>query len=83
VGELTKKDMQEVMREALDERSAIGGEQHHNDHEFVQLLMEREERRMARIEKFKLSFIGGFALSLLGGLVWLGRWLISHVHWGV
>lgn len=82
MGELTKEDMQEVMREALDERNAIGGEQHHNDHEFLQILIEREERRVQRVEKFKLSFIGGIALSILGGLIWIGKWAVAHIHWG-
>lgn len=78
---LTKEDVQDVMREALDNRNAIGGEKHHNDHEFIQMLKDREQRRVDRIEKFKMSFVGGIALSLLGGLIWLGKWALVHMHW--
>lgn len=82
MAQLTKEDLQDVIRETLDERSAIGGEQHHNDHEFVQMLMNREQRRLNRIEKFKMSFIGGIALSLLGVLIWIGKWAAAHIHIG-
>jgi len=81
MSELTKEDLQNVLREALDERNAIGGDQHHNDHEFIQMLKDREERRFKRVEKFKMSFIGGIALSMLGGLIWVGKWAIVHTHW--
>lgn len=75
---LTKEDMQDVMREVLQERGAIGGEQHHNDHEFIQLLKDREEQRLARVEKFKMSLIGTMATALTGGLVWLGTVIWEH-----
>lgn len=76
---LTKEDMQDVMREVLLERNAVGGEQHHNDHEFIQLLKEREERRVARIEKFKLSMIGTMATAITGAMIWLGTVIWEHV----
>lgn len=80
MGELTKKDLQDVVREAFNERSAIGGEQHHVDHEFIQMLKVREERRIARIEKFKMSLIGGTAMALVSGLIWVGALIWDYGH---
>lgn len=80
--DLTKKDLQDVIRECLVDQNAVGGEQHHHDHEFIQLLKDREQRRVDRVEKFKSSLIGGVAISLIGGLIWIGQWAAAHLSWG-
>lgn len=80
MGELTKEDLQEVLREALNERNAIGGEQHHTEHAFIQMLMAREKKSIARWEKFKMSMIGGFAMACVGWLIWLGTLLWDAAH---
>lgn len=75
---LTKEDMQDVLREILVEQNAIGGEQHHHDHEFIQLLKDRELRRVARVEKFKQSIIGTVATMLVGAVIWVGKLILDH-----
>ena len=80
--QLTKEDLRDVVRKVLDERNDMGGQGHDNDHEFIQMLKDREERRFKRVEKFKMSFIGGIALSLLGALIWVGKWAMVHIHVG-
>jgi len=77
---VSKEDIKTLLREALDERNAIGGDQHHVDHEFIQMLKLREERRIARIEKFKLSFVGGAAMALVSGLIWIGTVVWDYGH---
>lgn len=80
MSDMTKEDMKVLLCEALDERNTIGGDQHHIDHEFITMLKKREERRIIRVEKFKLSFIGGIALALVSGLIWLGTTLLNVGH---
>jgi len=75
---LTKQDLQDVVREVLVERNALGGEQHANDHAFLTIMQEREVRRIARVEKFKMSMIGTAATGLVGGLVWVGKLIVDH-----
>lgn len=82
MSQITKEDLQDIIRETFEEKNTIGGETHHNDHEFIQLLKDRERKREARVEKFKMSFIGGIAMAILGGLIWIGQWALAHVHWG-
>jgi hypothetical protein len=77
---LTKEDLQTVFREAFDERNTIGGEQHHTEHSFIQVLMEREQRRINRLEKFKMSFVGAVAVALVSGLVWLGTLTWNNIN---
>ena len=77
--DLTKEDLQTVVREVLLERNTIGGDQHSNDHEFIQLLKDREQKRVARVEKFKMSIIGTAATSFFMAFVWLGTFLWAHL----
>lgn len=79
MGDLTKEDLQDVMREVLLERNAIGGEQHHTDHEFIQLLQERERQRLRRVDKFKMSMIGTAASACFAFAVWLGTFIWTHL----
>lgn len=75
--ELTKEDVQNVMRDVLTERDTIASESHSADHEFIKVLQAREQRKIVRVERFKLSFIGAFATLIVGSLVWLGRLVIE------
>lgn len=82
MAQITKEELQEVIRETFEERNTIGGERHHTDHEFIQFLKDREERRAARVEKFKLSLIGTLATMLVGAAVWIGKLVVDYWHNG-
>lgn len=79
---LTKSDLAEALDDALNKKRAINNETHFDDHEFIRLLKEREQRRERRVEKFKMSMIGSAAVGAVGFLVWVGGLVIDAFSHG-
>ena len=74
---MEKKELVAALHEALGERHSIDAELHNDHHEFIDMLREREKRRIALWQKFRLSFVGALATTLVGVLIWLGGLVLS------
>ena len=79
---MDKHDITAAVIEALNEHRSIDAQTHHEHHAFIEMMMGRESRRVARSEKFKTSFIGAIAVSMVGALGWLGTLLLESVRHG-
>jgi len=77
---MDKSDIKEAVMEAMIAHRSIDAETHHDHHAFITLMMERETRRLARVEKFKTSFIGAVAVAAVGALGWLGQMVIEGLQ---
>lgn len=66
------EDIYKALHQVMDERM-LDGRTHMEHHKFVEYLIEKEEKRQARIEKFRLSAIGTAASLFVGALVWIGK----------
>ena len=79
---MDKRDITAAVIEALNEHRSIDAQTHHEHHAFIEMMMGRESRRVARSEKFKTSFIGAIAVAMVGALGWLGTLLLEAVRHG-
>jgi len=75
--DLSKEELTEVIKDAVQAAHGVS-ENHKDDHEFIQLLKRKEERKEARVEKFKLSAIGTLGVMVVTGLMWIGRFIVEH-----
>ena len=73
---MTKEELAEAITCALDNRDHA---EHEEDHSFIQMLKEREGRRIKRIEKFQQSFIGALAVAMVSGLAWIGSIVLHYL----
>ena len=76
---MTEDELINAIQKALANHLAGDAAKHNDDHEFIQMLKDREKRRVERWRKFQLSFIGGVALLFLSGMVWLGSFILEHL----
>lgn len=74
---MEKRDIIAAVSEALKQHRSIDAETHQEHHAFIGMMMEREARRVVRSEKFKTSFIGAIAVSMVGALGWIGKLIIE------
>jgi len=74
---ISKKDLIEALDHVLQARRSVPEEVHKDDHDFLKILKQREERRVKRWEKFRLSLIGTIATSLGGGIIAIGAWVVG------
>lgn len=79
---MNKEELTEAMREVLHEHRQIDDERHALHHEFLEMEIEKRERRKALFLRFKNSFVGGLALAILGFLGWIGKLVIDALTSG-
>lgn len=82
MAEFDEEALEDVLRRVLHEKRHIEDEMHASHHKYINLLIEREERRKEAWRKFKMSFIGGLGLTALGALIWLGKLMIEVFRHG-
>ena len=82
IADMTQDEFKQVLEEVLQSRRVIDEDTHRIHHRFIQVQIERDERRAEMWRRFKLSFIGGLALAVLGFLGWLGSLILSWVQNG-
>lgn len=75
---MTEEQLIEALKKALEE-SLPASTTHREDHEFLHMLKAREARRLERVEKFKLSAIGGLGIAVVSGLIWVGKIIIEYL----
>lgn len=76
---LNKQEIMEAVVEAMTAHRSIDAETHQDHHAFIMLMMEREARRVDRVKRFQMSFIGAIAVVMVGFLVWVGQVVIQGV----
>lgn len=70
----------EILGRVLDERRVIDAETHASDHAFVQMLKERERRRIERVERVRQHVIGWGVISAIGTAGFaLWQWFLATV----
>ena len=74
---VSKKELIEALDEVLNKKRVIDDDTHKLHHQFIEMELEKRENRKLLIDKFRLSFVGGVALALLGFLVWAGKEFIN------
>lgn len=74
-----QSEIKDAVRDALIEfRELDSTEMHRNHHEFIELLIRREEERLERNKRIQERIAGSLILTLLAGLVtWLGSWFVA------
>ena len=77
---MDKHELIIAITEALDKRRSVTDEIHGEHHAFVALMIAKEERRLARVEKFKNSVIGALAVALVTGLGWVGSLVLEALR---
>jgi len=65
---LTKDDIESVLHNVLETRSRIDNELHSEHHQFVGMMIAREQRKQERWEKIKTQVFGWGIISILGGI---------------
>lgn len=80
--EIDEETLERILRHVLHEKRQVDEETHSSHHRYIDILIEKEERRKEAWRKFKLSFIGGLALALLGALSWVGTLVIESFRHG-
>lgn len=76
---LTKKDFEDALDQALNKGRQITDETHKTHHDYVQYLIERSEARKKLWMKFKLSLVGTIATSFVILLIWIGKTIWTHI----
>lgn len=74
---MERDDLKAVLEEVLHQKRTIDEETHITHHRFVQRQIERDERRQELFRRFRLSFVGGLAMAVLGFLGWLGTLIVG------
>jgi len=75
---ITEKRFEELLDDALNSRRAIDDATHADHHEFIAMYRARWEARQKMWQRFKLSFVGGAAMAVVGALAWIGQLIIEH-----
>lgn len=79
---ITKKDLTDALDEVLNKKRSVDDDTHKIHHKFIAMEIERRENNKKLWMKFKLSFIGGMALGILGFLGWIGALLVESFKSG-
>lgn len=79
---MQKEELVTALKEVLHEHRQIDDEKHHLHHQFIDMEIDRREKRVEAFNKFKTSFIGGLGLAFLGFLGWLGKVILEGLHMG-
>lgn len=74
-------DVRRIFNQVLDERG-LDRETHMDHHRYIEHLLEQEANKEKRRERFRLSFIGALAAACVGGLIWVGQFVISLFGFG-
>jgi len=80
MGGVSKEELEEILTRALGSppKPTIPAAMHDTHHKYVQLQIEKDERRKQRLEKMNQSFLGTLAASAVAGIIWLGQFLFNH-----
>jgi len=77
---VSKEELEEVLTKALGSPpDTIPAAVHDTHHKFVQLQMEKDERRQKRWEKAQQSVIGTIVTVLTGAILWVGKVVFDYV----
>jgi hypothetical protein len=82
--EITKEELKQALSEALKEIdhefwTPEEIEKYKIHRQYIALEMQKMERRQRLFENFKLSFVGGLALTFLAFLIWIGKLVLSNL----
>lgn len=72
-------ELKQVIHDTINELYAVHECYPEVHRKFVEMQIKREERRQKLWMNFKLSFIGGLALVVLGWLMWMGTVIVEHL----
>lgn len=79
---MTEDNLEEMLERVLNKKRVVDNETHAIHHKFIQAYMERWERRQLLLQKFKHSFVGALAISMFGGLIWIGKAILEYISNG-
>lgn len=70
------QQLKSVFAEVLNERRSIDAETHRKDHEFLHIMMEKEEKKIALVESTKKQVLGWAMIGVVG---LIGYSLLEHL----
>lgn len=76
--EISEEQLEKVLEKVLNSKRTIDNITHVAHHEFTAAWMIRWEARQKMWQRFKLSFIGGIAMTIVGALIWIGKIVLEH-----
>jgi hypothetical protein len=65
---MEKQELLDTFNEVLSARSRINNDIHTEHHDFIQILIEREERKKERWEKVKTQVLGWGIIGMIGAM---------------
>lgn len=68
--------LKSIFAEVLNERRSIDAETHRKDHEFLHVMMEKEEKRSELVEATKKQVLGW---AMIGAVGLIGFSLLEHL----
>lgn len=75
---LTDKQLEATLEKILNSRRSVDEKMHADHHAFLMAYIEHWETRQKVWQRFKLSFVGGIAMAIVAGLIWVGKLVIEH-----
>lgn len=66
--ETDKRIVKEALAELLDERNRVDSVTHQKHHAYIEIQIEKEEKRKRRCEKIKTQVMGWGIIAILGGI---------------
>lgn len=76
--DISEEQLDAALEKALNKKRTIDNETHAEHHDFMAAWIKRWEVRQKMWQRFKLSFIGGIAMAVVGALMWLGQLVLEH-----
>ena len=76
MSDITKDELKEVLDSALSDIGWVDQKTHEEHHEFVRMLIKKEERKKERWEKVKTQVLGWGIVALIGAV---GTWVATHI----
>ena len=66
---VTLKELEDTLHEVMDTSNSVDSNTHHEHHEFIHVLIERERRRTELWEKIKAQVAGSAILMGIGAIL--------------
>jgi len=77
---ISKEELEKILVKALGSPpDTIPAAMHDTHHKYVQLQIEKDERRKSRWEKAQQSAIGTVITFIAGGLLWIGKVVLDYI----
>lgn len=73
-----EQQLKQVLTAIFDERGKLDTEQHQKHHAFIDVLIEREQKKSQLWENIKTQVLGWGIIGVAGGL---GAWLANRLGW--